>query len=244
MERLDHVESLQSIRDRNLDGFRPVLRDGLGLLGDGCPEWMRESLKFMHAWRSADRFARLVTRWSKERFAGDEALFAIANAWRVQDLHLYSWVANERSSALNNRRETYRRFAAELGQHYSLIICDDFDLRQVVRRAKPEEENTTAATTRKNRQRASLSELRGAIAQRMPLKALKASGITHECNACGVVQAFDASVHIEHTCTDCGSIWDQDVNAARNLLRRFREQPAGAPDAGVAREDEISSDDP
>lgn len=62
LDRLDHSDSIRSIRDRALEEFRPVLLEAIVNL-DERPEWMLEDLATMAQWRSADRFFRFVSRW-------------------------------------------------------------------------------------------------------------------------------------------------------------------------------------
>lgn len=251
LDRLDHADHIQSIRDTNLDTFRARLMQALAGMADGLPEWMREEHKTLHAWRSAARFASLVQRWAGARFdaPGEPEAFALAESWRRQDRHLLQWTAHEARRALGHRRELYRRLAAELATRYSTLAVEQFDLRQVARLPKPEDEDPAHAAVRRNRQRASLSELRGALGQRVPMCAIDPANITHYCHACGSLEAFDAALHIEHTCGGCGATWDQDYNAARNLLARYRvrpddpcEHPADLAEAGVARDSEEGSD--
>lgn len=241
---LKHADSLRSIRDRNLDEMRPQLITGLGLLSpDTLPEWITEALRYMHAWRACERFTRFVERWSRERVQGDDAVFALADRWRRQERHLWQWEAHEREGAMRRRKDIYRNIAVELSRKYSLIVLEDFDLRQVARIAKPEEEEQGVTAMRKNRMRAAPSELRMAVSQRLPTAIVNPAGITHFCHACGSVEEFDSAVQIEHCCSACGSVWDIDYNAGMNLLRRYRERDADAPDPGTARDPDFISTD-
>ena len=68
-------------------------------------------------------------------------------------------------------------------------------------------------------------ELRAEILKAAPkrgarVEAEQAADSTKACAWCGSVEAFDAAASIEHTCSSCIRTWDQDANAARNLLHR------------------------
>jgi hypothetical protein len=230
--RLDKAESLQSIRDQRLEEFRQPFVDVMRAMPD-LPEWITEDLKTMHAWRSHERFHRFVCRWKDfRREHASEVLGAPvehddilghADYWRRVDLHLLQWQDYSRVGALRARREVYRLLAADLSHHYSKILLEDFDLRKIARKPLPEEQDESFQAMRKNRQRASVSSLRLAIEQRCFVEYVPAIDNTHICHVCSSNEEFDAIVHVEHTCSQCGSTWDQDVNNGRNQLRRFRE---------------------
>lgn len=232
LARIDHAESLRAIRDRNLDAFRPQLVAGLKALQQAnhpMPWVSPDELKTIHLWRSAERYAKLVLAWRTARADAadgpDRELFELAEAWRKQDLHLLQWQDHERDRALGHRREIYRVFAASLAQRYSLIVMDDFDLRRVARTQAPEEDEQSAAAMRRNRFRAAVSELRLCVEHRSHTTKLPSVNNTHTCHECGSLEQFDAAVHLTHTCSACLATWDQDYNAAKNLLRAYREQP-------------------
>ena len=50
------------------------------------------------------------------------------------------------------------------------------------------------------------------------VESVSAVNTTHICHLCGSLEEFDAAEHLNHRCRSCGMVWDQDVNAARNLL--------------------------
>jgi hypothetical protein len=243
LARLDHADSLCAIRDRSLESFRPQLVAALAKLeADGnLPEWLAEERKTMSAWRACARFNRLVIRWIHNRFDGDEAAFEEADIWRRSNLHLHIWEEAERSRAMAHRREVYRGFAAEMSRTYSLLVIEKFDLRDVAKRAKPEEEDESIAAVRKHRQRASISALRMCLMQGSRIARMDSANTTHECNECGSIEDFDAAVHLEHACSQCGSVWDQDVNASKILLRRYRDRPT-EPTESIGLDEELGGD--
>ena len=56
---------------------------------------------------------------------------------------------------------------------------------------------------------------------------------------CGVVNRWDQAAEIRHTCDACAATWDQDENAAQNILVRGCERFPGAPDPAGARNEEV-----
>lgn len=348
LDRLDHADSLRAIRDRYLDSFRPAAIAAVHSIPE-LPEWMAADVKTMHLWKSADRYAKFVSRWAEEsglpevarydrisreqinnvpyepatltaeevkaarkrvgpllgklsrkerreatgvqqistyysklapashplaplwnevtgnllseipkvqrwdntnqrrdyfidvnvvHIEPEQEALVLADAWRRQDLHLLQWETHERTRALGHRRELYRIFASQLSKKYSMVVLDEFDLRKVAKLAEPEGDNDLSAPVRKNRQRAATSSLRIEIGARCRTAAEPAMYNTLFCNCCGSLQKFDAAVHLTHTCTECNETWDQDVNAAKNLLLRHRQNA----DGGNGQEGEASEE--
>src|SRR5882724_4703737 len=48
----------------------------------------------------------------------------------------------------------------------------------------------------------------------------KTADTTRECHRCGQLCEWDQAADLTHTCEHCGATWDQDDNAALNLLAR------------------------
>lgn len=156
-----------------------------------------------------------------------DELYVMARCWRGQDAHLMRWQTYGAQRALRWRRETYRRFAAELAGAYRLLVMDKFDLR--AGRVGRATDGADAVIERVTRYRAGISTLRLAIAHRNAVEMMSGSAADKtRCHACGALQRFErAALHaaaLMHTCTACGSRWDPDVNAARDLLRRYQRE--------------------
>ncbi len=213
----DRVESLRSIRDKNLDVMRPVLA---ALIKEvKIPEWFTERGNIT-LWRSPARFAALALFWRDQRFAGDEKAYDLINKWRHQDKHLLDWESSLREKIYNRRRDRYRCFAAKIADKYDTVVMENFDLRQV---AVLGGENELHATARYQRQIAAVSKLRGAIKNACSMRGVvylevPAAYTTRVCHACGSVEKWDQR-ELVHTCGGCGVTWDQDANAADNILR-------------------------
>lgn len=222
LDRLRHADSLRAIRDRNFDVIRGEL--AAWLAENDVPDWLRAATRHLHQWRSTARLASVAYRWREARFEGDEGMFTRLDAWRRQDRHLYQWEASERSKAIGRRRDHYRVMAADLARRYSTIVLERVDLREIARLPQPEEEDQQHAAARWQRRVAAVSELRDAIRKAAAktgaqVVEMEAAHTTTKCHACGDACSFDAAEHLIHTCEHCGVMWDQDVNAACNLLR-------------------------
>lgn len=219
--KLDHADSIRSIRDREFDAMKAYLRESFSELE--APQWLADELRHLAQWRAQARLVRVVQRWGTERFVGDGEIFASLERWRRQDRHLYQWEASERERALGRRRDLYRTIAARLARAYDEIMVPDTDLRALARRAAPEETDAQHPAARGARHVVAPGELRLAIRQAAAKRGTRvvetpSAWTTMTCSECGCECRWDAAEHIHHTCESCGAAWDQDANAARNML--------------------------
>ena len=167
----------------------------------------------------------LTRKWLENRFSGDQEVVAYLEEWLKRERHLWDYEANLQDQVGRHRREIYRIFAAEIAKKYDHVFMEDFDLRGVLRKKKPE--SGTGGSTPPDRQRtiASVSTLRQAIENACRREGVEVARVppmhsTTECHVCGHVEKFDAAGHIMRTCPKCHSIWDQDENAAIVILNR------------------------
>lgn len=227
------ADEIRSVRDRGIDAARAALVRWLGELKI-TDEW-REATSDLARWRSPARLAGLALWWRSHPLPNDDVEFWALETWRYHDWHLWRWETSQRTGALRRRRDWYRVVAAGLAMRYSnLVLEDDAGLASFAGRPDPEApaDNETA---RSNRVLAAVSELRqclvSAFRRRGELVSLlPAANTTRTCHVCGVVETWDAASNLRHQCAN-GHAWDQDVNAARNLIERWR----AAGDGGAAR---------
>lgn len=261
------ADALQSTRKRNmneaLDRLCSWLRER-----DEMPEWMRarasnreydaegkeiakatptkaQAIAHLMQWEAQGKLASLVRTWAVNRFDGDAEAYGALESWRYHDFHLWNWEASQRSGALRRRRDLYRRFAREMSDRYETVVLEDFDLRVFARRAPKESQATENATARSNRQLVALSELRLYLSNRFAGgRAVKAPSrdTTRRCHVCGMIEKFNAAEERTHSCEN-GHTWDQDENAAENLLMIWRERPGDCKTTGTARSDENVNED-
>jgi hypothetical protein len=229
---------LQSQRDKNFDLARESLR--VWLEGaQNAPEWLRKACEHVDRWKSPGRLSELlagvptyrcateeIPAWRHARFEGDEVIYEALEAWRRQDKHLHEWQANQRDKILNRRKNFYRNKAANLVRVYNRIILENFDLRDVAERPEPGDENVGMHdTARRHRFQVSVSEFRlcllsAASREGVEIVEVDAKMTTRQCHQCFNIAVWDQAAELVHRCSQCGLVWDQDVNAGKNMLAR------------------------
>lgn len=225
--RIQKVRDLQEIRDKRRDQMAPKLIEELRKIE--APEWLQEKTAYISQWRAQARFAALVLEWRERRFAGDQKAYELLEAWRKRDKHLWLWETAQRKSTLRRRREQYRRLGAKLAQSYRVLVLEDFDLRDMARLAEVGEEGEQAAQViRTRRFMAATSELRDCLEKAFASRGgtvvwMASKDTTRRCHVCGHTEAFDAAKSVWHACGSCGATWDQDRNAAINLIERWND---------------------
>lgn len=220
--RLEHADSLRSIRDRELNAIKAALPK---LMPDDVPEWMRAELRRIPLLRSPAKLTSIVYRWSREWFEGDSEAFTAAEEWRRQDRHLYQWEMSEREKTRLRRRDLYRNIAARLAREYDEIVVDGTDFSSLARTPEPEDDrDRMSEAVQYNRAAASPGELRLAITQAAqkrgtrivtPPKGLRFS-VT--CFICGGSCSDVGPDAVTFICESSGEVVDRDENASRNLL--------------------------
>lgn len=222
------VADLRSICDKSREQFHPELVEWLGQR-ELAEEWRTRSA-YLYQWRSGERVAALIRWWADNRLPGDEGMFAEAVRWRKQFLHLTDWWRNLQHQMTGRRLARYRDFAAGLARDYDVVVVEEFDLRSVVEHPQPE---SAAVVTGSGTYRfmASTGTLRLAIKsacsrEGVAVVELPAPYTTRECHACGYAHEWDQAASIMHRCGGCGMLWDQDLNAAKNLLKAWGQMRA------------------
>ena len=224
--RWTHPPDLRSLIDERFNVARDELADWLGERSEN-PDWLTERTRHLRQWRSPRRLAGLVRYWADHRFRGDEEIFDYLQAWRRRWNHLDNWAAHEMRKAAAWRDDLYRRIANELAGAYRTIVIENTNWHRMARGAEPEDDaDDTAART--YRRVASVGRLLELIRERASeVRSVEAAWTTQTCHACGESARFDAASKLHHTCSTCGSVWDQDLNAARNLLAAASGEAVG-----------------
>jgi hypothetical protein len=225
-QRLDHANSLRAIQDRAFDEVKAALLAWFSARTEPLSEALKLALTNVALWRSAKRLGAAIGVWTTARVDGDTEILERLTAWWKQHRHLYDWESCERDRTLNRRKDIYRNMAAQLTRKYAVVVLEDFDLREMAKHEKPESETKVGpAPTRRNRVVAAPAEFRLAIKSAAPgngcrIIAVNCAYTTMKCHRCGHVEKWDAAASLRHTCS-CGAEWDQDYNAAVNLLALF-----------------------
>jgi transposase len=147
--------------------------------------------------------------------------------WLERHLHLSAWENHLRDQALRRRREIYRTYSRNLANTHGTVVLEKFDLRRVTRHGDTSADRTKPQAG-DQRTIAAPSILRTTLKALTQWQEVEAAYTTQHCSWCGFDAKWDAAESIMHRCDGCGQLFDQDHNAARNLLIRSSqiEQPA------------------
>ena len=128
-----------------------------------------------------------------------------------------------RVKLLKQRTHVYRNWASKLAKRYGKVIVENLDLQQMV--LVKEQDEVLQKQHRSNRNRAALYSLtqylKEACFKSESEFILKQSEYTTViCSTCLSENAVNTRTYV---CEHCGEVHDQDVNAAKNLLRLYQE---------------------
>jgi len=239
-ERCAKADAIRSTRDRMLDDLRAWLCEARKDL----PEHLAEALAGCGLWRAAGKFARLrgllssgdVPAEVRDRFL----------AWYHRDRHLWQYEHGMRLNAIRDRDNAYRIAAKRFAQEYDVLIVEAtgtpqkerdpkapaaMDLRPLIKEPDPEDAPPRDQQRERKENKAHHQRFIAAAGtfRRYLLEAAAKYGTrvvmvpceqtTLECWVCGAKYEFDRWP-LMHECESCGTTWDQDQNAARNLFAR------------------------
>jgi len=228
--RLRKARDLREIQDLHFN--RAVRWLARWLDAGKAPEWLARERPHLGQWRSHGRLRRLVLDWRRTRFVGDERIFAAMERWLHRSRHLYQWEVDAQRKALLARRELYRCTAAQIARAYGRVVIEQFDLATAKRLKAPEQGEDAPLAQRAQLHASAPGEFRQCLTQAVQREgglviSVDASGTTSHCHACGGVCSWEQGEELWHRCEYCGELWDQDHNAAINLLRRFTRDHSG-----------------
>lgn len=166
-----------------------------------------------------DKFAWLVSEWDKVDYLPAELSEARARADYVHRFILEQ--ANLRDKVIGHREDLYRNWAKQIADRYGKIVIDKMNVSQLSKLEKEDgQPNELTDTARQNRVIAAVGLFRewlGKQAAKVDAEVIKASiKSTHVCSYCG--KEIKNQAAINWVCPHCNKIFDQDINAARNLL--------------------------
>jgi hypothetical protein len=208
------LNDLKSIQDRHIC----AALDAVATWSKTNPLPVGIDLSHMSEWRRPWRLLRLYRAWKESRVEGDAAAFAALTSWKERHDHLHEWEANLRDQVIRHRREVYRRFIADLLRTHGRVFLEDLQIRAMARKDRPEEESRNYSGS--TRVVAAVSLLSRMFQEHGDCVRVSAQHTTQRCSWCGHEKEWDAAENIMHRCEGCGSLFDQDRNAARNILRR------------------------
>ncbi|MHB8123942.1 MAG: zinc ribbon domain-containing protein [Desulfuromonadaceae bacterium] len=234
LETESRLEGLQQTLDNNFNVAKEKLRRWLAAQTE-VPTWLLEAVEHLPQWRARRKLASVVSHWRDNRFDGDHEILEWLEKWRKQDKHLWTWQSNLRGKQAGRRLDQYRVLAGQLAKNYDVIVIEDFDLRQVKTKKRPEEGVDTDSKIRNAAKVASVGILRSEI-KRACIEAGKLFAkvdpfnTTLECPFCGGRIEGSPRPSITVTCGNCHAVYDQDWAGAINILKKFSQQ---GPEAAI-----------
>ena len=152
------------------------------------------------------------------------AITVYLDFWRRKERHLWDWEANLRQRALRRRKDIYRNWAAELGREYAIVVLADNDIKQFAKTAEPENQDD-GSPLRRHMAAAAPHELKQAILsclgkERVVVVSDRDISRDHSCGHKNESELWklEKRAQIVVPCEGCGVEYDQDQQAARNLL--------------------------
>ena len=240
--RMERIEALDSERIKSADAVRVAMRalDWTKAPAELCPLSMRA----LRTKRAEDLHV-LVVAWRRHPAWGGEA-FQIANTWRAQDRKDWQERAGLARRIANARQDFYRCTVKRLTERYGVIGIENINWATIGEREKADgTPNDIAIATGRYRRLASpgafVAELTRAARNSGSHIHRHAGPSTWECNDCGVVSVPADRSELIHACPACQSVWDQDVNAARNLRAAAMASGSVPPDDAGALADDVES---
>lgn len=216
MQGMDQVERLHSyIDDGLLDvaGFIHQNKDSLPEIIISSSSW-RPGLGARHVNAQALHDAVRTLNWD----VPEEILH-----WYKRYRHLSLWRDSLRTKLIRRRREIYRLAAREIALN-SVIGIEDMDLSKMAMTKKRDDaqDNELREEARANRVRACVHQLRSEIEHQAAKHGSQivyaTANTTMRCRDCGHVTGQNRREKKTWLCEHCGARWDQDRNAAGNLL--------------------------
>jgi len=183
----------------------------------------------------------------------DQAVLFYLDLWQRKHTHLYRWQTQQRRKAIAHRRHQVQCWMKRQAHKYSLILFEDYDLREVESACiKEKNEDRQTKRARKNRTFCAPGEARETLVRIAGKKTLgntteaeEGEGNSQICSACHLPCGNDLKSNLIVTCPHCGHVEDQDPRNCRNQLRRWREGPqaSGGSPGRSSRSKERASED-
>ncbi len=212
------AESIRAIRDKEFEDHRKIM---IPLIqGVTFPNINTTNIGLSKSFR---RFHSLYLGWKANRQDGDQIAFDALETWHRKDRHLEQYEVGCRKRAMNYRREEYRKFAKQMTSTYGYLALENWNISKVALRPEIEDGTREQSEPQHQRVMACVSMLRQILintAKRegVSIISVPAAYTTLECAACHKINTWDTSKNVCQTCENCDTVWDQDENAARNLL--------------------------
>jgi hypothetical protein len=235
VRRQTRIEELASVRAQKRNELLAALA---ALDWASAPEELRAAANRAVERKRYETLHDLALAW--RRFPNWQADVArTVSEWRRQDRKDWQELEGLRRRITNARQYHYRVAVKALVERFGSIGIEDVDWRALAARVRSDgTDNDIARATATYRNLASpglfLLELRRAAQAAGARIHAHAGKSTWLCAECGNEAAPVDRAELYHTCASCGATWDQDVNAARNLLAAARASAPVASDGRAA----------
>lgn len=172
-------------------------------------------------------FALILRDWPD----GNPEIKDRLEAWRSADKRKRQEMLHLRAKLRARRNELYRTSAAALASAYGVIAVEDVNWADAARlETYAGERNVLPLPARHYRVLANIAALKDWLAKQADKRGgiivRGAGGTTSTCHACGHENHPVQPEAIIWRCEGCGETWDQDENAAFNILSFAKEQAA------------------
>ncbi len=160
-------------------------------------------------------------------------------AWHLQNRHLIDCAASPTEWGKNFRLNMFRNFAAGLRKKYRTVVLEDINWRELITKMPAESDDEENKRVRTYYRMASPGQLASVLKEQMGQHSLICPEYTTRiCHGCGEECEFDQARVLVHTCEHCGIKWDQDANAAKNLMAQHLNPPVENPTDEVVEPDD------
>lgn len=226
-DQIDYVQSIASIRGKNLDGIKAWLLEWLV----ANPNHSIGGIETIDRWRSPARFAALTLRIRADDSLQIEVREQL-EAWRRQDRHLWDLEANLRDKVIARRNDAFAKVAAWALEDAAVLSVDSFKITALARRPDITQEDSEAhRRARANRVLAAPGILRGKMVDGSHKRGVYVQTVDGTIAAtharCGnTLERAEREESVMVRCPDCDKMVDQDANTLE-LLRTYRAPVLG-----------------
>lgn len=234
MERFVKACDVISVRDKRFKAAQGNLLSWLA--ANDAPDWLREQTKTLAAWKSPGRLAKLVERWSEQRFDGDATIMGARASrdevrrdvigpgllgWKQKNDHLWTWLSDQGARVIRQRNAKYAEYAARIASRYGTVIVPSTDYSEVQQGKPVGEDKPRNDVAEWHRHVAAVGKLRECIADAVKKRGGKLIKVEAApvCPACGTIEPSQID-RVEHTftCTSCTYTADEDVARVLTML--------------------------
>jgi transposase len=229
MSSIERKDGLLAVRDKLFNEMRDSLLPMLRRDEQPSTDDFVRRTRNIGRWKAKKKYRSLAFWWRKNRFSGDEEAYSLLESWRYRDDHLHDWQAFQTRGSIGRRNDFFRRVAKSFAMQYESVTLEKFNISEVAtRKRKSKASKQQADQASANRQAVGVHVLREYIIQAFLSRdgrvvEVPCKDTTRTCFDCGLIDSFDAASYLDRNppCPGCGAVWDQDHNAAKNLLSAY-----------------------